>query len=259
MKKSTAILVASFGTTHPDALEKCIAATERAIAEAFPDNRIYRAFTSGMVIRSLKRNNGITVDGVPPALERIRSDGFARAAVQPTLVMGGIEYELLCRLCENAPLETAVGRPLADSAADARTLADIIMAENPLAPDEALVLMGHGTEHSANRIYAEMQALFEKASYRACVGTVESTPTFADAVDALKKSGAASAKLLPLMFVAGDHAKKDMAGEGGGSLLSLIKAAGINARPILRGLGESPAVRQEYVRRAAEALGRLEK
>ena len=34
---STAILMASFGTTHPDALERCIAGTERSVAARFPE------------------------------------------------------------------------------------------------------------------------------------------------------------------------------------------------------------------------------
>ena len=40
---STAILMASFGTTHPDALERCIAGTERSVAARFPGYPVYRA------------------------------------------------------------------------------------------------------------------------------------------------------------------------------------------------------------------------
>ena len=44
MKK--AILAVSFGTTYPDTLRQTIAATEQALAEAFPDWEVRRAFTS---------------------------------------------------------------------------------------------------------------------------------------------------------------------------------------------------------------------
>ena len=50
-------------------------------------------------------------------------------------------------------LHTAVGRPLLADAADCAAIASILMAENPLQAGEALLLMGHGTEHAANDIY----------------------------------------------------------------------------------------------------------
>ena len=49
MKKG--ILVVSFGTSHLDTMEKTIQALEDDIAEAFPEYRVYRAFTSGMILR----------------------------------------------------------------------------------------------------------------------------------------------------------------------------------------------------------------
>ena len=53
MKKG--ILVVSFGTSHLDTMEKTIDVIEREIAEKFVDCRVYRAFTSRMIIRKLKR------------------------------------------------------------------------------------------------------------------------------------------------------------------------------------------------------------
>ena len=52
MKK--ALLVVSFGTTFHDTLEKNIAAIEGDLAAAFPDRDLYRAFTSGMILRRLR-------------------------------------------------------------------------------------------------------------------------------------------------------------------------------------------------------------
>lgn len=258
MKKEAAILVVSFGTTHLDTLDKCIAQTERAIENVLDGHRVYRAFTSKTVIRRLEEKHGIRVNGVSDALAHIKADGFERIAVQPTLVMSGIEYDLLCREVERAAIDAVVGRPLIEDDRDANEIAGIIMEENPLSEGEALVLMGHGTEHRANWIYEKMQSIFCSAAYPAFVGTVEGTPTFEDAVDALKNSGAKKAWLLPLMFVAGDHAKNDMAGDGKNSLLSLVHTANIEAKPILRGLGESEAVRRIYVARTMEALARAE-
>lgn len=253
--KPVAILMVSFGTTHPVTLERCIAATERTVAGRFPGCPVYRAFTSSVVIRRLKEKRGIQVDTVKEALERIERDGLTSVAVQPTLLLSGIEYEKMQKaLAAHPSLRVAVGRPLLGDASDCAALSGILMEENPLAADEALVLMGHGTEHEANAVYAAMQAEFDSHGYRAVIGTVEGTPSFADAVAGVKASGASRAKLLPLLFVAGDHAKNDMAGEEEDSLLSLVKQAGIKAEPIIRGLGESLAVQALYAARAEAAV-----
>lgn len=253
--KPAAILVVSFGTTHPVTFERCIAATERAIAARFPEHPVYRAFTSGVVIRRLKEKRGIAVDTVAEALARIAEDGFTRVAVQPTLILSGIEYEKMRKTIAGYPnMRAATGRPLIGKNEDCAEAAAILMEENPLAPGEALMLMGHGTEHAANDVYRAMQAEFDRGGYRAFIGTVEGTPSFAEAVARLAASGASRARLLPLMFVAGDHAKNDMAGAGEGSLLSLVQQAGIEAEPILRGLGESKAIQSLYATRAEAAL-----
>ena len=65
MKKG--ILVVSFGTSHLDTMEKTIQALEDDIEEAFPEYRVYRAFTSGMILRKLEREEGIKIDTVEKA------------------------------------------------------------------------------------------------------------------------------------------------------------------------------------------------
>ena len=58
---------------------------------------------------------------------------------------------------------------------------------------------------------------------------------------------------LPLMVVAGDHAKNDLAGEEADSWRSMLTARGYQVRCILEGLGENPAIRAIFVRHAKEA------
>ena len=48
-----AIIAVSFGTTHADAEESCIRPVERALAEAYPDWDIHRAWTSRIIARRL--------------------------------------------------------------------------------------------------------------------------------------------------------------------------------------------------------------
>ena len=60
-------------------------------------------------------------------------------------------------------------------------------------------------------------------------------------------------ELRPLMTVAGDHAKNDLAGEEPGSWKNRLAAEGYAVTCTLRGLGEYPAVRALFVSHAREA------
>ena len=61
--------------------------------------------------------------------------------------------------------------------------------------------------------------------------------------------------LLPLMVVAGDHAKNDLAGQEEDSWRSMLEKRGYAVRCVLEGLGENPAIRAIFVRHAREAAG----
>lgn len=257
INKKCAILVVSFGTTHLDTLERSIVATEEKIAKSFLEYPVYRAFLSPMIRKKLRERHGLKIDDVAEALGRIEADGYRQVIIQPTLLLRGIEFELLLKESEKTNLTVFIGRSLLENNKDCEALADIIISENPLKEKEALVLMGHGTEHEANGVYHNLQEIFEKKGYPCFLGTVEGTPTFEDAVEKLAKWGAVCAKLMPLMLVAGDHAKHDMAGEEN-SLLSMVKKAGISVEPIFRGLGESSLVQNIYKNRVQEALKEME-
>ena len=64
----TAILVISFGTSHRDTLEKTIGAVEKKLKYEFKTD-VFRAFTSGMIIKKLRERDGIEIDTVDEALK----------------------------------------------------------------------------------------------------------------------------------------------------------------------------------------------
>ncbi len=55
------------------------------------------------------------------------------------------------------------------------------------------------------------------------------------------------AYLMPLMSVAGDHARKDMAGDGEESWVSILTKIGIECIPILKGTAEYDNVVEIWV------------
>ena len=69
------LLVVSFGTTHEETRKKTIDAIEQHLAEVFPDRRVYRGWTSRMILRILQKRTGSTFDTVEEALDRMAAEG----------------------------------------------------------------------------------------------------------------------------------------------------------------------------------------
>ena len=102
--------------------------------------------------------------------------------------------------------QIAFGRPLL-SAPDGRlTKVAGILADSFYFPDpgEHLILMGHGSAHSANQVYRQLETCFHKAGYsRIHVATVEASPSLADVIERLRDENVTRVHLAPLMIVAG--------------------------------------------------------
>lgn len=249
------ILAASFGTTHLDTLEKTIQAVEDDLSAAFPGTKVYRAFTSGKVRAGLRERYGVHVDSVGEALERMRGEGVDQALVQTTLLLPGVEYDLLRRevLTGAGGMRAVLGLPLLWDDGDLAAVADILAGAYPVEEDQILLLMGHGSSHMANDLYLRLIRHMESRGGQMALCTVEGTPDFEAAVEGLRTQPRRRVRLAPLLLVAGDHAKNDMAGDGPGSLRRRLEAAGFQVSCDVRGLGELPAIRERLVRRAKSA------
>lgn len=245
-----AILVVSFGTSHPDALEKNIEPTEKAIAAGLPDHDLFRAFTSKIIMKKLKERDGREIDDVSAAIERILLLGYSELLIQPTHVLNGEEYDKLCREAE--PYKRRfdlmnIGAPLLTSAGDYHDTVRAIFAHiEPPGRDEAIVLMGHGAEHHANSAYALFEYTLRDMGYEnVFVGTVEGYPGLEQVINVLdKKPELRRVRLMPLMIVAGEHAKNDMAGQGEDSWKNQLEARGYETTANVVGLGELPGIRE---------------
>ena len=115
----TAILVISFGTSHRDTLEKTIGAVEKKLKYEFKTD-VFRAFTSGMIIKKLRERDGIEIDTVDEALEKLYKSGYTDIFCVPTHIMCGIEYDKACRMIEkfNDKMKIRISRPLVTETSD---------------------------------------------------------------------------------------------------------------------------------------------
>ena len=273
------ILVVSFGTSFNDNRVASIGAVEKAIQAAFPDWSVRRAFTAQIIMNHIYARDGEKIDNVQQALERAKANGVKNLVVQPTHLMHGAEYDELVEALEpfKADMNIVVAEPLlGEVGADATVInedknavaAAVYAAANEAAgadPETAFVFMGHGTSHTANVTYDQMQTVMEQLGFKnAFIGTVEGEPedTACEAVIAkVKDAGFKKVILRPLMVVAGDHANNDMADpEDPESWYSQFKASGAfdSVDCQINGLGELPAVQALYVSHAGEAISKVQ-
>ena len=256
------ILAVSFGTSHQETREKNIGAIERELAAAFPPFAVRRAFTSGMILNILRKRDGIQIDNVPQALERMLEEGFRRLVIQPTHVINGEEYDKLRELASPylGKFDRAVfGAPLLTTTEDYRQVAGAVGERFSPGPREALVLMGHGTAHHANSAYPAMDYVFKELGWKNIfVGTVEGYPEIDTVLRQVQELGCTHVTLAPLMLVAGDHAMNDMQGDEEDSWKNRFAREGFQVTCVAQGLGEIPAIRRLYVAHAAEAIAQLD-
>lgn len=260
MKK--AILVVSFGTSYLDTLEKTIEKAEKQIRDKFSEYDIYRAFTSHMIIKKLKEKYEIFVDTPEEILEKLYEAGYEEVIMQPLHMIPGEEFIYINKIAElfKEKFEVLkVGRPIFYYQGIEELPQDyslFIEATKELYEENnAVVLMGHGTAHPANSVYGCLQAVFEYEGYEnVFVTTVEGYPNFENVISRLKRKNISEVTIAPLMVVAGDHARNDMASDDEESLKSMLEVEGIKVNVHLKGLGENEKFNELYINRIDDLI-----
>ena len=252
------LLVVSFGTSYREAEIQNIIPVEQAIAAAFPEYEMRRAYGSQRIIKKLKERDAIVIDTIAEALEKFAADGYAELLVQPTYMIHGYEYDELMELVETYKKDftsVRVGHPLLHQQSDYEQLIsglnEIFDFRNS---SDAFLFMGHGTAHFANACYPALEHQLQMQGFEnVFVGTVEGYPTLEDVKKQLCKRHYKKAMLSPLLLVAGDHARNDMAGADKDSWKSILEDAGMEVSCIVKGLGSYGFVQQMFVAHACQA------
>ena len=253
-----AILVVSFGTSYENTRKLTIEAIEHDIADAFPACPTYRAWTSKMIIAKLKKRDGLTIHTVKEALEQMLLDGITDVIVQPTHVINGIENDQMkadALSFRDRFSSIVFGNPLLTTEEDNQAIVRVVADEfRDMDPDTALVLMGHGTEHFANSAYSQFENMLRDLGHESTyVGTVEGFPSLDYVIRRLKIREIKKVYVMPLMIVAGDHARNDLAGAEADSWDSILKADGFETEVIMKGLGEIDAIAEIFVKHLKKA------
>ena len=276
------LLVVSFGTSFNDSRAEDIKGIEDALAEAYPDWSVRRAFTAQIIINHVEARDDEAIDNMQQALDRAVDNGVKNLVVQPTHLMHGAEYDemvdavneykdkfesiaiaepMLGEVGDDATVinddKKAVAQAITDAACQEAGFDDMQAAADA---GTAFVFMGHGTSHTANVTYDQMQTQMEELGFtNAFIGTVEGKPedtACEEVIAKVKDAGFKNVVLRPLMVVAGDHANNDMAGDDDDSWKSQFEASGAfdSVECQIEGLGRIEAVEDLYVEHTQAAI-----
>lgn len=258
------ILVVSFGTSYNDSRRETIGAIEKAVAEAYPDWSVRRAFTSDIIINHIKERDGQEIDDLKTALDRAVDNGVKELVVQPTHLMNGLEYtDIETTLAEYSDAfdKIVLGKQLLDTDEDYEAVISAITDATTDYDDgeTAIVYMGHGTSADSNSSYAKIQEMLTADGYENYfITTVEASPTPEETLESVKKGEYKKVVLLPLMVVAGDHANNDMAGDDDDSIKSLFTKAGYEVETVIQGLGANEDIQDIYVDHIEDSMESIE-
>jgi sirohydrochlorin cobaltochelatase len=284
-----AIVLASFGTTVPSAVES-ITNIQAKVKDAFPGVPVRMTFTSN-IIRSVWKERQAEAQkwlskGIPEevlyikniiaTIGDLREDGYKNIIVQPTH-MFYMEQAQDLNSYVNAfasikttkkkwmPFDNIVmGRPALGEPGDRydyhedmekalKTLvADVELARKNNA---MLVYMGHGNEHWSTGIYLEAAKMMGRLypDVVTCIGAVEGFPGIEDVGGYLSHFKSGKIVLKPFMIVAGDHATNDMASDEEDSWKSILTKQGFDVTPVLTGLGSNDKFAQIFVEHIKDA------
>ncbi|MEA1867884.1 MAG: sirohydrochlorin cobaltochelatase [Thermodesulfobacteriota bacterium] len=278
-----AIVLASFGTTVPSAIES-ITNIQKQIQKAFPGVPVKITFTSN-IIRSVWKERQVEANkwlgqGIPKeiiyvkniitTIGDLREDGYRNIIVQPTHIFFMEQaQDLSSYINALASIKTTkkkwmpfdkivMGRPALGKPGDKYDYHDdmekalkTISADVELARENKamLVYMGHGNEHWSTGIYMEaakkMRELYpDVMTY---IGSVEGFPGIEDIARYLSHFSSGKIVLKPFMIVAGDHATNDMASDEEDSWKSILTKQGFEVIPVLKGLGSNDKFAKIFV------------
>ena len=168
------LLVVSFGTSFNDSRAEDIKGIEDALAEAYPDWSVRRAFTAQIIINHVQARDDEVIDNMQQALDRAVANGVKNLVVQPTHLMHGAEYDEMVEAIDGYKDKfesVAIAEPmLGEVGDDATVINDDKKAVAQAITDEAckeagfddmkaaadagtaFVFMGHGTSHVINNL-----------------------------------------------------------------------------------------------------------
>lgn len=247
-----AVVVAiHFGSSEPSA-RATIDKFNAKLKAAYPNCDFREAWTSRMIIKKLGKDGVTHIYNPDELLTELEKQGYTHVLMQSSNIINGQEMQSLRFLVDSMRdhfKQIRIGEHLLSSTDDYEKAMNATM--NAYGKEkEANVLVCHGSEGMINGQYTMLDYMLNASGHpNWYVSTIEGYPTFDNLVDKLKKQKLKTVNLIPFLFVAGDHAKNDIATEWP----ERLKAFGYKASATLHSIGEIDAILDIYMAHAKHA------
>jgi len=246
------IVMAAFGTTSR-ALET-YSFIDEICRGSFPGHEILWSYSSRMVKDWIKKRRNIDLKHPHQVLAELKDKGHKWAVVQSLHLLCGHEFYRMVEEVGESPVRTSIGLPLLTHHEDYEAVVGGLGKNLSQNEDEAVVLVGHGTDHPIWSSYCALHHMFRKKfGAHIYVGVVEGDPSRDKIITAVKGSGVEKVRLIPFMFVAGTHFQEDLAGDDD-SWKTAFEEEGISVSLEERGLGLRQEIVEIFCRHIREAI-----
>lgn len=256
LKNKIPIIVTAFGTTAKafTTYEKM----DKVFKDFFPHNPVYWAYSSRMVKHALKKKKKLNLKSPVEVMEDLKARGHEWVVLQSLHLICGHEFDRLVFERGFMDIRSSIGLPLLTSPLDyvatAKALGSLILKNKFSCPDQAVILVGHGTDHPAWSAYSAFEDILRQLyGPNVFTGVVEGHPEMEITLKRVKDAGFRKACIIPFMLVAGVHFQEDLTQEED-SWQKIFERNGVETAVVDHGIGEIDMITEIYCGHMADAL-----
>ncbi len=248
----TPILLVAFGTTQK--AFQTYELMDEMFKEKFKDQLFFWAYSSRSVKAKRKKDNNHDIKDPIEALEQLKKDGYKWVIVQSLHIVGGHEFQRLVTQAQKVDIQISIGLPLLTSIQDYEEAVEAVASLIPESADEAVVFIGHGTDHPAWTSYPALEEFLKKKyGKQVFIGVLDGYPDMDETIQKIEAQGFKRVRLIPFMLVAGMHFTKDLTTKDD-SWQKTFEKRGIKVDLVNHGIGELDKIINIFVRHITEAF-----
>lgn len=247
-----AVVIVNFGTSHESTRIKTIDVFINEVKNKYQDFDVYNVFTSPTIRKILKNRDNIFINDLSTTIELLKNKNYENIIFQPTYIINGYEFDnmrdtILKQIGDFKSVH--IGSPLLTAIDDYDMFIDETVKEFNITDNNIYIFIGHGTLHHANAAYMALEYKFNDRGYgNVFIGTIEGYPSIDTVLKKLRLLNNKKIILIPLLFVAGEHATNDIFGDENNSWKSILRHNGYEVDVIIKGLGEYQSIRDIYIK-----------
>lgn len=284
LHKEPAIVIVAFGTTTDarETYDYFAEQLQRELPEAWRNAAITWAYTSEIVRE--RANRQFAEKGDPQryrsliqVLADLEDQGYRKIAVQSLHIFPGQEYEDMEReivAFRSLGLQIEYGGTLLQRWDMAFEAVGALVPEFLPAADGCTILVSHGTPETASGAtgtYLGLDRYLRQTFGTVFMGGVDGVLTREQVLTQVKTCTPARVRIVPFMFVAGDHIMNDIMGGKSGkgessSWAKELEGSGVKVetvhteykgRQVYKGLGYYAAINRMFIKQLTDSLERL--